>query len=119
MSKWTEEQLLAINSEGKNIIVSAGAGSGKTAVLSERVLRKINDNVPIFSDCSIAGIKRLQMDAATITPAANPASARCTCFLSVFFIKSTHAAPSVVPMNGISIPRKISIYASPFAVSFN
>ena len=33
MSKWTNEQLLAINSEGKNIIVSAGAGSGKTAVL--------------------------------------------------------------------------------------
>ena len=47
MSKWTEEQLLAINSEGKNIIVSAGAGSGKRTVLSERVLRKINDNVPI------------------------------------------------------------------------
>ena len=27
--------------EGKNIIVSAGAGSGKTAVLSERVIRKL------------------------------------------------------------------------------
>ena len=47
MNKWTDEQLKAINSEGTNIIVSAGAGSGKTAVLSERVLRKINDNVPI------------------------------------------------------------------------
>ena len=29
--KWTEEQQLAINKEGNNIIVSAGAGSGKTA----------------------------------------------------------------------------------------
>ena len=38
---WTPEQLQAINEEGKNIIVSAGAGSGKTAVLSERVIRKL------------------------------------------------------------------------------
>ena len=38
---WTKEQELAINQEGTNIIVSAGAGSGKTAVLSERVLRKV------------------------------------------------------------------------------
>ena len=39
---WTLEQLSAINKDG-NIIVSAGAGSGKTAVLSERVIRKIKD----------------------------------------------------------------------------
>ena len=37
---WTPEQFQAINEEGKNIIVSAGEGSGKTAVLSERVIRK-------------------------------------------------------------------------------
>ena len=37
----TPEQLQAMNEEGKNIIVSAGAGSGKTAVLSERVIRKL------------------------------------------------------------------------------
>ena len=47
MTKWTEEQQLAINKEGSNIIVSAGAGSGKTAVLSERVLRKLKSGVPI------------------------------------------------------------------------
>ncbi len=37
---WTEDQLKAIEAKG-NIIVSAGAGSGKTAVLSERVLQHI------------------------------------------------------------------------------
>ena len=43
----TKEQQLAIDKEGTNIIVSAGAGSGKTAVLSERVLRKVKDGVDI------------------------------------------------------------------------
>ena len=28
MPKWTKEQELAINTEGSNIIISAGAGSG-------------------------------------------------------------------------------------------
>ncbi len=45
--KWTEEQQEAISKEGSNIIVSAGAGSGKTAVLSERVLRKVSEGVDI------------------------------------------------------------------------
>lgn len=45
--KWTEEQWDAITKEGTNIIVSAGAGSGKTAVLSERVLRKVKEGVDI------------------------------------------------------------------------
>lgn len=35
---WTNEQHSAIVTRGSNIMVSAGAGSGKTAVLSERVL---------------------------------------------------------------------------------
>ena len=44
---WTEEQQKAIDLEGKNIIVSAGAGSGKTAVLTERVKRKLLDGIHI------------------------------------------------------------------------
>jgi len=44
---WTCEQLLAINEENKNIIVSAGAGSGKTAVLTERVIRKLKNGINI------------------------------------------------------------------------
>lgn len=35
--KFSLEQQLAIDSTGQNIIVSAGAGSGKTAVLTERI----------------------------------------------------------------------------------
>ena len=45
--KWTREQQLAIEMDGSNIIVSAGAGSGKTAVLSERVLQKVLNGVDI------------------------------------------------------------------------
>ena len=45
--KWTDEQYDAIIKDNTSIIVSAGAGSGKTAVLTERVIRKIKDGVNI------------------------------------------------------------------------
>ena len=45
--KWTNEQYEAITKDNTSIIVSAGAGSGKTAVLTERVIRKIKDGVDI------------------------------------------------------------------------
>jgi len=47
MMDLTPEQQLAVDLEGTNIIVSAGAGSGKTAVLSERVIRKLKDGIDI------------------------------------------------------------------------
>ena len=47
MSKWTKEQEEAIIKSGSNIIVSAGAGSGKTAVLSERVINKIQNGIHV------------------------------------------------------------------------
>ena len=47
MPKWTDEQKEAIYKEGTNIIVSAGAGSGKTAVLTERVLEKVKGGISV------------------------------------------------------------------------
>jgi len=44
---WTKEQEQAISMSGSNIIVSAGAGSGKTAVLTTRVLNKISNGVHV------------------------------------------------------------------------
>ena len=41
---WTKQQEKAIYTSGHNIIVSAGAGSGKTAVLSERVLEFVKNH---------------------------------------------------------------------------
>jgi len=47
MPNWTKEQSSAIELEGCNLLISAGAGSGKTAVLSERVLRKLKEGISI------------------------------------------------------------------------
>lgn len=38
---WTVQQLDAMNTKDRNILVSAAAGSGKTAVLVERIVKKI------------------------------------------------------------------------------
>ena len=46
--KWTNEQKQAIYLKDKNILVAAAAGSGKTAVLVERIINKIiNEKVDI------------------------------------------------------------------------
>ena len=44
---WNEQQSKIINHRAGNLIVSASAGSGKTAVMLERVLRIIEDGTPI------------------------------------------------------------------------
>lgn len=43
-AQWTDDQWKAIYSEGKDILVAAAAGSGKTAVLVERIIQKIMRN---------------------------------------------------------------------------
>ncbi|MGI2293965.1 helicase-exonuclease AddAB subunit AddA [Paenibacillus sp. GXUN7292] len=46
-SQWTDDQWTAIDTSGANILVAAAAGSGKTAVLVERIIRKISHNTDV------------------------------------------------------------------------
>lgn len=50
-TKWTKEQQMAIDTRGCNLLVAAAAGSGKTAVLVERILKIIsNEEKPVDID---------------------------------------------------------------------
>ena len=49
--KWTEEQQQVIDLRDHNILVSAAAGSGKTAVLVERIIARLTrDANPVDVD---------------------------------------------------------------------
>ena len=69
--KWTTEQMQAIKLSGKNILVSAAAGSGKTSVLVERIINKIiNEKVDIdkilvvtFTNAAASEMRQRLMDA--------------------------------------------------------
>lgn len=44
---WSDEQWAAIHEKGQDILINAGAGSGKTAVLTERIIRILKDGVKL------------------------------------------------------------------------
>ena len=51
MVKWTQEQEKAIYTSGSDVLVAAAAGSGKTAVLVERIIQKVlNQDHPVDID---------------------------------------------------------------------
>ena len=65
MPKWTGSQQNAIDATNKNLIVSAGAGSGKTTVLTHRILRRIESGdsvtdflVVTFTKASASDLRR-------------------------------------------------------------
>lgn len=45
--EFTKSQALCVETDGKDMLVSAGAGSGKTTVLTERIMRKIESGEDI------------------------------------------------------------------------
>lgn len=62
---WTEQQQSAIDSRGESLLVSAGAGSGKTAVMTERIVSLILGGADIqkmlivtFTKASAAEMRR-------------------------------------------------------------
>ncbi len=69
--EWTKEQSQAIYEKGNNILVAAGAGSGKTAVLVERIINKIiNEKIDIdkilvvtFTNASASEMRERILDA--------------------------------------------------------
>ncbi len=83
-STWTDDQWEAIVSEGQDILVAAAAGSGKTAVLVERLIRKMTrpeDPVDVdrllvvtFTNASAAEMKHRITEALEKELAQNPGS---------------------------------------------
>ena len=53
MKDWTDEQKTAINAESGTLLICAAAGSGKTSVLVERIVRKLTDPVSPVSPASL------------------------------------------------------------------
>ena len=49
MPQWTEQQQAVIDTRGMSQMVSAAAGSGKTAVMTEHVIRLVEEGVDIAS----------------------------------------------------------------------
>lgn len=58
-NKWNENQIKAINSVGVNTLVSASAGSGKTAVMVERIIRLIKGERVDGETCEKVGVSNL------------------------------------------------------------
>ena len=85
MSKnWTKMQEKAIETRGKTLLISAAAGSGKTATLTERIVRKLTDEnnpasisrmlIVTFTRLSAADLKRKISNAISDELAKNPTS---------------------------------------------
>ncbi len=82
---WTDEQWLAIWAKGQDVLVSAAAGSGKTAVLINRMIEKvIAEENPIsvdellvvtFTNASAAEMRHRMSNALEKAVAENPESA--------------------------------------------
>lgn len=80
--EWTKEQQEAIDYRGENILVAAAAGSGKTAVLVQRIIQKITDTehpvgideilVLTFTDAAASEMKHKIADAVRAELAKKP-----------------------------------------------
>ena len=79
-NKWTKEQEMAIKLNGRNLLVSAAAGSGKTSVLVARIMNKIiNEKVDVdkilvvtFTNAAASEMRQRLMDKIYLEIEENP-----------------------------------------------
>ena len=64
--KWTKEQEKVINLRNRSLLVSAAAGSGKTAVLVQRIISMVTDKA-----------EPLDIDRLLVVTFTNAATCRC------------------------------------------
>ena len=85
-TKWTFSQEAAMSLDGKTLLVSAAAGSGKTSVLTERIIRRLTDEnhpadisrmlIVTFTRAAAAELKAKIAKALTKALAENPSNKR-------------------------------------------
>ncbi len=79
-NKWTKEQEMAIKLSGRNLLVSAAAGSGKTSVLVARIMNRIiNEKVDVdkilvvtFTNAAASEMRQRLMDKIYLEIEKNP-----------------------------------------------
>lgn len=83
MPKWTPSQRNAIDAQNLSLLVSAGAGSGKTTVLTQRIIERIERGdsvmdflVVTFTNASAADLKEKLYDAINRLAAEHPQERR-------------------------------------------
>ena len=84
--KWTDEQICAIETRDRTLLVSAAAGSGKTATLTERIIRSLLDEnepenineilVVTFTKAAVAELRERIGNAIRAAIKKNPTSER-------------------------------------------
>lgn len=102
--QWTPDQLRAITETAPRILVSAAAGSGKTTVLTERIIRRLLDSsdpidlsemlIVTFTKAATADLREQIGNALTKALAANPTSRHLSRQLSLLpsaHISTIHA----------------------------
>ena len=97
MPNWTSEQLDAITDRGHSLIVCAAAGSGKTAVLVERIVRLICEGCPVdrmlvvtFTNAAAGEMRQRIGEALSRAAAENPALAEQVMALPRASISTLH-----------------------------
>ena len=83
---WTDEQSLAINTRDRTLLISAAAGAGKTATLTERIIRSLLDEekpeninemlIVTFTKAAVAELRERIGKALKDAVLANPDNAR-------------------------------------------